>query len=116
MKNLKLILAGVIVLAALLGVFAGTFCGRAGTVETGDCNMEKRHFWYSAEAEKRNKESFPPITALEKIALLDTGERAVYSFVTDTDIGHDTKWDDVIYLGTGVIYSINGKIQTQEEE
>jgi len=83
MKNLKLILAGVIVLAALLGVFAGLFCGRVWGIEA----LEKR------------------VEELEQRPYLDYDE--------------ETEWFKLGPLAvtpTEVIYSINGKIQRQEEE
>jgi len=77
--------------------------------------MEKRHFWLSVKAEEQRRMFHPSKEYWPRIVLLDTGEKIEYSFITDTPDDHRTKWDDVVYLGTGRIYSINGKIQGQGE-
>ena len=45
-------------------------------------------------------------------AKLNTGKRVQYNIMRSDGIKeHGTKWDDIVYLGEGEVYSVDGVIQ-----
>jgi len=69
----------------------------------------KGHFWWSAKKDKLKK--FFPRSAI-LTAKLDTGKIVKYNIMcSNGSLDHGAKWDDLVYLGEGRVYSVDGVIQ-----
>ena len=72
----------------------------------------KGHFYYSRKQDEAYRTIFPR-THNVTLCKLDNGDIVEYSEMTDLDRPKpDFQWSDMKYLGTGIVYSIDGVLQS----